>query len=74
MTTRVSCLRCDVEYVPELTSGTCPVCDAAPPGGGADGSRRRLWDDSDSRLFTIIAAATIGNVLLLGLLAVAVLH
>jgi hypothetical protein len=33
-----------------------------------------MWDDADGRLLAIVAAGTIGNVLLLALLALAVLH
>lgn len=68
------CTRCDVRYDPALTRWTCPVCDQSAPVAATSRRRLRQWDDADSRLLAIVAAATIGNVLLLGLLAFAVLH
>lgn len=73
-TVRVGCARCAASYAPRLTGGTCPVCDAAPAGAVGLGRRPRMWDDADGRLLAIVSAATIANVLLLGLLALAVLH
>lgn len=68
------CTRCDVRYDPSLTRWACPVCDEAAPEAAGSKRRLRQWDDPDSRLLAIVAAATIGNVLILGLLAIAVLH
>lgn len=62
----VDCSRCGVTYRPSLTGGTCPVCDTTPDGEhGAAASQRDL-------LVPIVLAATVVNVLLLGLLAIAV--
>jgi hypothetical protein len=62
----VDCTRCGVTYRPSLTGGTCPVCDTAPDGAhGAATSQRDL-------LMPIVVVATVVNVLLLGLLAIAV--
>ena len=68
------CTRCDVKYDPSLTRWACPVCDEDAPLASTGRRRWREWDDPDSRLLAIVAAATIGNVLILGLLALAVLH
>ena len=73
MTERIRCDRCGANFAPKLTRWTCPVCDAAPEGLVA-ASRLSAWNDSDNRLLAIVAAATIGNVLLLGVLAALVLH
>jgi hypothetical protein len=68
------CTRCDVRYDPSLTRWSCPVCDQSAPAAATGRRRLREWDDPDSRLLAIVAAATIGNVLLLAILAFAVLH
>lgn len=73
-TMRVTCARCEAAYAPSLTGGTCPVCDAAPAGAEGLARRHRMWDDADGRLLAIVAAGTIGNVILLGILALLVLH
>lgn len=62
----VDCPRCGVTYRPSLTAGSCPVCDATPEGAhGAAPPQRDL-------LMPIVFVATVVNVLLLGLLAIAV--
>jgi hypothetical protein len=62
----VDCPRCGVTYRPALTGGTCPVCDTAPGGEhGAPAAQRDL-------LMPIVVVATVVNVVLLAVLAVAV--
>lgn len=65
-TETVQCPRCTVDYRPSLTGGTCPVCDTHPTGEheAAAGGR--------DLLLPIVVAATVLNVVLLVVLAVAV--
>jgi hypothetical protein len=67
---RVSCTRCTAPYLPSLTRHRCPVCDTPAPG---EAPRLRAWDDPDDRLMAIVAFATLANVVLLAVLALAVL-
>ena len=62
----VTCPRCAVGYRPALTAGTCPVCDALPPGVVAAPASDR------DRLLAIVVVATAANAVLLVALAVAV--
>ncbi|HUR14806.1 MAG TPA: hypothetical protein VM097_09985 [Mycobacteriales bacterium] len=64
--TPVHCPRCGVTYRPALTAGTCPVCDSAP--GGEHGSAPVQRD----LLMPIVVIATVVNVVLLTVLAIAV--
>jgi hypothetical protein len=69
---RVVCPSCSAAYRPDLTSWTCPVCDAPPPDGSP--SRvLRLWDDSETRMTAIVLLGTLLNVVLLAALAAIVL-
>jgi hypothetical protein len=69
---QVHCETCTAPYRPRLTAGTCPVCDTAAPQGSYRPSRLAL--SPDDRLMAIVVAATVLNLLLLGLLAVLVAH
>ena len=68
---RLTCPRCRAAYLPPLTRGACPVCRTEAPGGS--GQRRRSVRDDD-RLLLLVGIATIANLVVLGVLAVAVLH
>ncbi len=67
---RVSCPHCAVAYRPSLTRAACPVCRTPAPGALA--TRRRSVGDDD-RLLLIVAFATLANIIVLGVLALAVL-
>lgn len=71
-TDQVACARCAAPYRPRLTEGACPVCDTPAPGVAP--RRLRRLDDADDRLLAIVVLATIANVLLLAVLAVAVIN
>ncbi len=66
---RVVCPRCSAEYLPRLVQWACPVCRTPSPGQHA----RRPPLREDDRLLLIVALATIANIIVLGLLAVAIL-
>ncbi|GAC1445668.1 MAG: hypothetical protein NVSMB55_27900 [Mycobacteriales bacterium] len=73
---RIDCPTCSAPYRPQLTAGTCPVCDSPPPAGS---SHRPRWFDAsrfspDDRLLAIVVVGTVLNVLLLGLLAALATH
>jgi hypothetical protein len=65
----VRCATCNAPYRPRLTAGSCPVCDTPAPEGSVRGSRFTI--SPDDRLMGIVVVATLLNVLLLGLLALA---
>ena len=71
-TDQVACARCAAPYRPRFTEGACPVCDTPAPGVAP--RRLRRLDDADDRLLAIVVLATIANVLLLAVLAVAVIN
>ena len=67
----VECLRCGASFRPMLTDWQCPLCAAPAPGRRPGGTRA---PSSDDRLVAMVVAATIANVVLLAVLAIAVLH
>lgn len=73
MSDRITCTRCSASYDPSLTRWACPVCDEIPADLSAKPDSRRI-DDPDDRLIAIVAGATLANVLLMAILALAVLH
>ena len=68
---RLICPRCRAAYLPPLTRGACPVCRTEAPGGVGQ-PRWTLRDDD--RLLLLVGIATIANLVVLGILAIAVLH
>ena len=66
---QVRCETCSAPYRPRLTAGTCPVCDTPAPDGTGARTLPSWLSDPDDRLMGIVIAATILNVVLLGLLA-----
>jgi hypothetical protein len=68
---RLICPRCQAAYLPPLTRGACPVCRTEAPGGVA---RPRRWVRDDDRLVLLVGVATIANLVVLAVLAIAVLR
>ncbi|HVU74895.1 MAG TPA: hypothetical protein VHE83_18170 [Mycobacteriales bacterium] len=68
---RLICPRCQAAYLPPLTRGACPVCRTEAPGGAG---RARWWVRDDDRLLLLVGIATIANLVVLAVLAIAVLH
>ena len=68
---RISCPHCGAAYPPRLVQGVCPVC--RTPAPGLQPKRREPLRDDD-RLVLIVALATLANLIVLGILAIAVLH
>lgn len=68
---RLICPRCGAAYLPPLTRGACPVCRTEAPGGVG---RPRWALRDDDRLLVLVGIATIANLVVLGILAIAVLH
>ena len=69
LTDRHECLRCSASFHPELVGGACPVC-GTPAGGGT--TRRRVVP-ADDRLLVLVGLATIANLLVLAVTAIALL-
>jgi len=67
---RIRCAACNAPYLPRLTAGSCPVCDAPAPQGSTRSWLPQLAKSEDDRLLTIVVVASVLNVILLGLLAV----
>jgi hypothetical protein len=68
---RLVCPRCRAAYRPPLTRGACPVCRTEAPGGTV----RARWSVREGdRLLLLVGIATIANLIVLGILTVAVLH
>ena len=67
---RIACPHCAAHYQPQLVKWACPVC--RTPAPGVRPARRAPLRDDD-RLILIVALATLANLVVLGILAVAVL-
>lgn len=68
---RLVCPRCGAAYLPPLTRGVCPVCRTEAPGGAG---RPRWTVRDDDRLLLLVGIATIANLVVLAVLALAVLR
>lgn len=67
---RIRCSACSAPYLPQLTDGRCPVCDAPSPVLPTRSWLPRLSRNEDDRLMAIVIVATVLNVALLALLTV----
>ena len=67
---RIRCVACNAPYLPRLTGGSCPVCDTPAPERASSSWLPQLGKSEDDRLLAIVVAASVLNVVLLGLLAV----
>lgn len=71
---RHPCDRCGARYRPRLTRGDCPVCGLAAPAALRPDPGAFATLDPDTRMVVLVAAATVGNLLVLAVLALVLLR
>lgn len=64
------CARCAARYRPRLTQGHCPLCGLDAPPGWRPRPRALASLDPDNRAIVLVLGATIGNLLVLAVVAV----